>query len=183
MPAVRDSSGRFIKGSGGGGSGSGSVRIKDTDRGFEALKARLGKAAAARLSVGVHEAEGSESEDGETTVLDVAAINEFGGPDDNPPRRSFIADWADENADEHKELLRKSAAAVVKGTLPSNEVALERLGLRFVGDVQKRMIAGIAPENAASTIARKGSSTPLIDDGQVLSSITHQVTTGSKGSE
>ena len=77
------------------------VRFKDTDKGFEALKARIGKAAAARLSVGIHEAEGAQSEDGETTVLDVAVFNEFGGENDNPPRRSFIADWADENADEH----------------------------------------------------------------------------------
>ncbi|HYQ47159.1 MAG TPA: hypothetical protein VER11_34550 [Polyangiaceae bacterium] len=176
--AQRDSSGRFIKGSG----GKGGVRFKDTDRGFEALKARIGKAAAARLSVGVHEAEGAQSEDGETTVLDVAIFNEFGGENGNPPRRSFVADWADENADEHKELLRRSQKAVIKGTLPSTEVALERLGLRFVGDVQKRMIAGIEPENAESTIARKGSSTPLIDQGQLLSSITHQVTTGSSES-
>jgi len=158
------------------------VRFKDTDKGLEALKLRIGKAAAARLSVGVHEAEASQTEDGETTVLEVATINEFGGEDGNPPRRSFLADWADENSDEHKELLRRSAAAVVKGKIPSTEIAFERLGLRFVGDIQKRMIAGIEPENAASTIARKGSSTPLIDDGQLISSVTHQVSKGSSES-
>lgn len=155
------------------------VRITDTDHGFESLKARIGKAAAARLTVGIHEAEGAETEDGETTVLDVATYNEFGGPDNNPPRRSFIADWADENADEHKAMLRKSAQAVVKGTIPSTEIALERLGLRFVGDVQRRIKDGIDPENAPSTIARKGSSTPLIDQGQLWTSVTHQVTSGS----
>jgi hypothetical protein len=156
------------------------TKIRDTDRGFQALKARIGKAAAARLSVGIHEAEGSVSdESGEATVLDVAAFNEFGGPDENPPRRSFIADWADENSDEHKELLRRSQAAVIKGTLPSTTVALDRLGLRFVGDVQKRIISGIEPENAESTIAQKGSSTPLINHSQLLGSITHQVQEGS----
>lgn len=166
-------------------SGGGGVKFKDTDKGLEALKARIGKAAAARVSVGIHEAEGSlpDGDDGEATVLDVASFNEFGGPDNNPPRRSFIADWADENSDEHKELLRRSAAAVVKGTLPSMTVALERLGLRFVGDVQKRIIAGIEPENAESTIAQKGSSTPLVDGGQLLSSVTHQVTQGAEESE
>lgn len=159
----------------------GTVKFKDTDRGLEALKARIGKAAAARVSVGIHEAEGAEeTEDGEATVLDVAAFNEFGGENDNPPRRSFIADWADENSEEHKELLRRSAAAVVKGTLPSTTVALERLGLRFVGDVQKRIVAGIEPENAESTIAKKGSSTPLINHGQLLGSVTHQVTQGAE---
>jgi hypothetical protein len=156
------------------------VKIRDTDRGLEALKTRIGKAAAARLSVGIHEAEGSQpDESGEATVLDVAAFNEFGGPDENPPRRSFIADWADENADQNKELLRRSAQAVVKGQLPSMAVALERLGLRFVGDVQQRIRAGIEPENAESTIERKGSSTPLINQGTLWGSVTHQVQEGS----
>jgi len=168
----------------------GGVKFRDTDRGLEALKARIGKAAAARVSVGVHEAEGSqETEDGEATVIEVAAYNEFGGPateakpNGNPPRRSFIADWADENADEHKELQRRSAKAVVKGTIPSLAVAYERLGLRFVGDVQKRIIAGIEPENAQSTKDAKGSSTPLINHSQLLGSITHQVTEGAAGKE
>lgn len=160
------------------------VRFKDTDHGLEALKARIGKAAAARVSVGVHEAEGAEeTEDGEATVIEVATFNEFGGPSDNPPRRSFIADWADENADEHKELLRRSSRAVFNGTLPSNAVALERLGLRFVGDVQQRIRAGIAPENAESTIAKKGSSTPLIAKGQLWTAVTHQVSEGSDESK
>ena len=179
MPAVRDANGRFIKGSGGGSKGG--VKFKDTDRGFEALKARIGKAVAARVSVGIHEAEGSEeTEDGEASVIEVAAYNEFGGPENNPPRRSFIADWADENADEHKELLRRSAKAVVKGIIPSTAVGLERLGLRFVGDVQKQIVAGIEPENAESTIAKKGSSTPLINHSQLLGSVTHQVSQGAE---
>lgn len=168
--------------------GKGSVKVKDTDHGFKALAARLGKAANARLSVGIHEEEADEPAEGDdsgATLGEVAAYNEFGGPDENPPRRSFIADWADENADEHKEMLRRSAQAVVKGALPNMQIALERLGLRFVGDVQQRIRGGIAPDNEPSTIAKKGSSTPLINEGQLWGSISHKVEsgTGSEGSE
>jgi hypothetical protein len=176
--AIRDSNGRFIK-----GSGSGGTKFRDTDKGFDALKIRLTAAArGATLSVGIHEVEGSEQAEGsdDATLIEVAAYNEFGGPDNNPPQRSFIAAWADENTDAHRDMLRKSSAAVVKGKLPSLTVALERLGLRFVGDVQQRIRAGISPENAESTIARKGSSTPLIEGGQLWTSVTHQVEQGTK---
>lgn len=159
-----------------------SGKVTDTDNGYKALKARLLAAAkGARLTVGIHEEEGSEPAEGDdsgATLIEVAAYNEFGGPDENPPRRSFIADWADENAEEHKAMLRLSAQAVAKGQLPSLPVALERLGLRFVGDVQKRIKAGIEPENADSTKERKGSSTPLIASGQLWQSVSHKVEQG-----
>jgi hypothetical protein len=164
---TRDSHGRFIKA---------------TDKGLDALKARIAATAAGvRLTVGIHEAEGdqpAEGDDSDATLIEVAAYNEFGGPDDNPPRRSFIADWADENVDEHKELVRRSAQAVVQGKLPSMHVALDRLGLRFVGEIQMRIKGGISPENAASTIEQKGSSTPLIAGGQLWTAVTHQVESG-----
>jgi hypothetical protein len=167
----RDSHGRFIKA---------------TDKGIEALKARIAAATGGvRLTVGIHEADASapaEGEDSDVTLGDVAAFNEFGGPDDNPPRRSFLADWADENVDEHKELMRRSARAVIKGQVPSVRVAFERLGLRFVGEIQQRIKGGIEPENRPSTVERKGSSTPLIAGGQLWTHVTHQVESGTGGS-
>lgn len=167
--------------------------IRDTDKGYKALMARLAKAASgARVTVGIHEAEGSkpaEGDSGDATLIEVAAYNEFGGPatDEkplgNPPRRSFIADWEDESVDEHREQLRKIGQAIVKGTIPSVEVGLDRFGLHAVGEVQQRIKAGIEPENAESTIERKGSSTPLIASGQLWTSVTHHVESGSSSGE
>ena len=163
------------------------ARIKDTDHGFAALKMRMAKlAAGARLTVGIHEAEGdqpAEGDDSGATLGEVAAYNEFGGPNNNPPRRSFLADWADENQDQNQDLFRRSVKAVALGKLPSVDVALDRLGLRFVGDIQQRMAGGIAPENRPSTIARKGSSTPLIAGGQLRGALSYQVTNGTKGDQ
>lgn len=161
------------------------ARIKDTDHGFAALKIRMAKAAqGARLTVGIHEAEAelpAEGDDSGATLGDVAAFNEFGGADGNPPRRSFLADWADQNQDQNQELFRRSVAAVVKGKLPSVDIAMQRLGVRFVAEIQQRIRAGIEPANAESTVERKGSSTPLVDTGQLWSSITFQVGSGSTG--
>lgn len=156
-------------------------RIRDTDRGFNALKIRIASMAkGTKLTVGIHEAEGDQEAEGSDglSIAEVAAFNEFGGADGNPPRRSFIADWSDEHLDENRGLFKTSAAAVAAGKLPSMQVALQRLGFRFVSEIQQRIRAGIEPANAESTIARKGSSTPLIDSGQLWSSVTSQVTEG-----
>jgi hypothetical protein len=63
---------------------------------------------------------------------------------------------------------------VIEGKRTSDQV-LEILGQRAVGQIQERIASGIAPANAPSTVAKKGSSTPLIDTGVLRSSITYQV--------
>lgn len=148
--------------------------VRERDNGHRALLARL-EAPKGTVTVGIHEAEGGAAAEGggELTVLDVANLNEFGTT--RIPARSFIGAWFDETFDRNQEDVRKSSEAVIKGELPSMRVALERLGLKFVGDVQTRIKAGIDPPNAESTIAAKGSSTPLIDTGQLWTSIRHQV--------
>jgi hypothetical protein len=148
--------------------------VKERDNGYRALRKRL-EAAKGSVTVGIHEAEGSETAEGseELAVLDVAAFAEFGT--ENAPRRSFIADWADETEEANNEALRRGAQAVVNGTLPSMHNALDRVGQKFVGDVQARIKAGIEPPNAESTVEKKGSSTPLIDTGQLWTSVRHEV--------
>ena len=150
------------------------MSVKERDNGHRALRARLAQSKA-RVTVGIHEAEGSDAAEGseELTVLDVATFAEFGT--EKAPRRSMIVDWADENEEANKEALRRSAEAVVKGELPSVHNALDRVGQKFVGDVQARIRAGIDPPNADSTIEKKGSSTPLIDTGQLWTSVRHEV--------
>jgi hypothetical protein len=151
------------------------AKVQVKDRGLNALLKRLdphGKPAA-EVTVGIHETEGGDVEDSGATVLDVADWAEFGTV--SAPPRSFVRGWADEAEQANTDKMRKIAQAVVKGDLPSVEVGLDRFGNVAVGDVQKRMVGGIEPPNAPSTIARKGSSTPLIDSGLLKSSVTHQV--------
>jgi hypothetical protein len=147
--------------------------VKVRDKGYNALLKRLVKKKPTKVTVGIHEAEGSEAHgDGGASTAEVAEIHELGlGVD----QRSFIAGWVDENEGEIEGQLRQLGEAVIKGTIASPEQAMERFGLHAVGGMQKRMAAGIEPELADSTVAAKGSSTPLIDSGQMRSAITHKV--------
>lgn len=131
------------------------------------------------VSVGIHSKEGSltkkvrEEDKGAEplTVLDVAEWNEFGL---GVPERSFIRAWFDGAQAEGKIFIRKMLLQVVAGRF-TPEQAYELIGLRFVGQMQQRIADGIEPPNAASTIAKKGSSKPLIDTGQLRSSITYVI--------
>lgn len=150
-------------------------RVTDRDNGAKALMKRI--AQSGEITVGIHEAEGQAAKEGDDggdmQLIDVAIVHEFGSDDGRIPRRSFIRDWEDEKAEEHKGQLRQSGKAVIDGKLDA-ERALGRLGVLYQADIQKRIADGIEPENAPSTIARKGSSKPLIDTGQLRSSISHK---------
>lgn len=127
-----------------------------------------------RVTIGVHESEGSAAhgEDG-ATLIDIAGYHEFGTS--TIPARPFISGWADEKRADIEGDLHKMGVAIIRGKVPSVRIALERLGVKFVGDVQVRIKSNIAPPLAQSTIDAKGSSTPLIDTGQLWTSVTHKV--------
>ena len=150
------------------------VKVTDRDRGYAALMKRL-KAEKLSLTVGVHEAEGSEPHGDEMTVADLATIHEFGLG--HVPERSFLRAWADEQAEEIKKDLGGIGKAVAEGKLTA-EQGLERFGSLAVGQIQQRIVAGIDPPLAEETVKRKGSSTPLVDTGQLKSSITYVVKKG-----
>lgn len=105
-------------------------------------------------------------------VIDIAIWNEFGTW--NTPSRSFIRAWFDESVGQMRNVLMPQMRSVIKMEITS-EIALERVGLWAVGQIQKRIASGIDPENAQSTIDRKGSSKPLIDEGILRSSISYRV--------
>lgn len=155
-----------------------SRKVRDVDQGYQALVRRFyALEDTPVIDVGVLEAEGAKVHEGgpegdgtrPVTVLDVATWNEFGTG--QIPERSFIRAWFDENLPGARELVRRLLESVAAGKRDLATVP-EVLGTTFVAQIQKRMAAGIPPANAPETIARKGSSTPLIDTGQLRSSIT-----------
>lgn len=124
------------------------------------------------LTVGIHGAEGAAAH-GETkgeplTVAQVGAFHEFGTS--RVPQRSFVRGWFDESQAEIAELLRSQLALAAAGKL-TVEQALERVALKCEASMKKRIRNRIPPPLAPETIARKGSSVPLIDTGQLRNSI------------
>jgi hypothetical protein len=150
--------------------------IRERDNGAKKFLQQLRPA---RVRVGVMSDDGAKPKQGRSggvavdTVADVATMHEFGI---GVPRRSFIADWADEALSAAQGRLRKAAQRIAKGG--DEALELERFGLWAQGEIQKRMSKGIPPALSPVTIARKGADIPLIDTGQLRSSITYEVKRG-----
>jgi len=110
------------------------------------------------------------------SLLEVAIIHEFGaGP---VPARSFIRATTDERRAEILKLQVALAQQVLVGRL-TPEQALAQLGAKVVAMVQARIVAGIAPPLAESTLRRKkGKTTPLILTGQLKSGVTYAIEGG-----
>lgn len=80
-------------------------------------------------------------------------------------------------------VLKRLRARLAKGLLMEKltmDQALALLGEAAVGMVKQEIADGVPPPNAPSTIARKGSSKPLIDTGQLRNSITYAVRDSTK---
>ena len=151
------------------------MTIREKDHGSEELIRRMGQRALLKVGVMGSEAaakknvrlsDGSVVSTGET-VADIATYHELGL---GVPKRSFIADCVDEDEESIKNRLRESARKVLEGGSLKLEISL--LGAEIQGAIQERIANGIAPELADATIDRKGSSVPLVDTGQLKSSVT-----------
>jgi hypothetical protein len=156
-----------------------SATVKDRDNGYRDLMLRLQKASGgADVTVGIHEDVASQIHgEGPATIGEVATYNEFGTS--RSPRRSFVADWADENDGPHKDLFRKIAQSILgtgRRALGLDE-GMRLFGEKLKGSMVRRMGDGIPPPNAPSTIAQKGSSTPGVDTGELRQHVDFKVTT------
>lgn len=151
------------------------VVVRDVDKGAKALIRMLGKRGA-HVTVGIHADDGAKTEkDSSRTVLEVGTYNEFGTK--RIPERSFIRGWFDFYDGQNRVTLTRLMQGVVQQATKRVEKddlimrAMNKLGVLFVAQVQQRMAQGIPPPNAESTVRRKGSTTPLINFGQLRSSI------------
>jgi hypothetical protein len=163
-----------------------SKKVRDTDKGYKKRLRQIFNLKPTSLTVGIHAEEGAKTHEQREyderttiTVLDIGTIHEFGLG--NNPERSFIRGWADENKEKNQKTISKLMQSVVAGKR-TIEDATDIIGLRFVGDVQRRMrdSKSWAKELKKRTIDRKGSDVPLIDTGQLRSSIQYKVGYGRK---
>lgn len=147
------------------------MKITDTDPGFKRTIRALGRMGGVTLGVQGDEATASAPGAG-ITIGELAAIHELGL---GVPERSFLRSWLDENQDQMLADARAMMQRMVKGQV-TRERALELLGVRWQSAIQRRILqGGITPELSEQTKKRKGSSTPLLDTGQLVSAITYVV--------
>lgn len=122
--------------------------------------------------VGVPAGTGSY-EDGAPIAV-IAAVQEFGSADGVIPERSFLRVPLRQNVEDFRAVWRALIPKVVRGELTMHQV-MSQIGAKAAGVSQEAIESGIGPANAPSTVARKGSSKPLIDSGALRQSITYIV--------
>jgi hypothetical protein len=154
--------------------------IKDTDKGYQKLRREL-SIKGSKVEVGVFQQAGGATYGNQgVSVLDVAIWQEFGTIGANGwhiPPRPFIRTYFDGQQPRITGIVLSTMKGVVKGQYTKTQ-ALHRIGLKLSGEIQQGIKVGFFgayPENAQNTIDRKGSSTPLVDTGQLRSSISYKV--------
>lgn len=139
-----------------------------------AYAARMRELGKRKVAVGVMGAKASaEHANSEgATVAEVAAWNHYGTGQISS--RPFIALALEKQRAKLSTTLARVAKLVGEGKLDA-KTGLGLAGAQLVGEIQQTIADGVAPANADSTIERKGSSTPLIDTGQLRSAIAFEV--------
>jgi hypothetical protein len=105
----------------------------------------------------------------------LAVVHEYGLPHRGIPARPFLRGTFDTKKAAWDKLLERMAPLVLQQKL-TVEAALALLGERAAADVKAYVTHGsaLAP-NKPATIARKGSSRPLIDSAQLINSVSYRV--------
>ena len=98
-----------------------------------------------------------------------AIWNEFGT--ETIPERPFFRNAMADGRDGYRRLMKADAKKMLRGEMKPRQT-LDRLGLKAQGDIQRSIASSTPPPNAPVTIARKGSSTTLIDTGEMRQRVT-----------
>lgn len=145
---------------------------RSNPKAIEKIQKRIKKAKKATAArVGFPKAEPHAESEGET-IPEIAFKHEFG--EGRVPERSFMRTTLFENKAEITKMLSIEGKAVVNGQA-NIQTALGKVGLKTADLMKVTLIKLKDPPNSPYTIAKKGSSNPLIDTGQMVNSITWEV--------
>jgi phage gpG-like protein len=142
------------------------VKIKRSRR--REFKRNMERLDGASVKVGIQGAKAVERREGGITMAELGAVHEFGN--DRIPQRPFLRPIVNEK--KHAKAITKTYKKIKTLEGSTIDQALGAAGEKAVNIAQRRIAQGIDPANAPSTIARKGSSKPLIDTGRLRQSIT-----------
>ena len=151
-------------------------KVRDSDPGFKKFRKQLTGGPNA-VNVGIFGAEVINETDDEGNQIDlvgIASANEFGT--ERIPERSFLRSTIDEKKEDFRKFIGRNKAAMVINPIERKR-AFIKLGLFAEKEVVKKINKGPFVPNAPATIARKGSSKPLIDTGRMRQSVTSKVVT------
>lgn len=138
---------------------------------LEAMRNRVSNGSGSSVRIGIPD--NVKEPDGES-VAKIGIIHEFGAPARGIPPRPFLAPSIVNAKAEISKLTQDNLKGVATGK-KTVTVALGVLGSFAAGKVQQHIRNGNFSALNPATIKRKGSSKPLIDTGNMIQSITHEV--------
>ncbi len=157
------------------------VKVRDRDRGLKKLKRNLKNTGKNFVTVGIFGERADAAHAGtEKSNVEIAGFHEFGTPTIKP--RSYIRATVDAEKGRIRQLQKRLAEQIIKRRTTEAQ-GLNLIGVFLQGKMQTRIQAGIAPPLEDATIKRKTvqgkkGTTPLIDTGQLIQSITFAVMRG-----
>ncbi len=146
-----------------------SVKVKDKDRGYRKLMHEL---AGGEITLGIIDKAELPHPSSDLTIGELAAIHELGI---GVPERSWLRSWIDGNRAYIESSSAQAWQQIATGKL-SRKDALDRLGRDWANQIQENILQGnIIPPLAASTVASKGHSVPLIDTMTLIEAIDYEL--------
>ncbi|MGF6878362.1 hypothetical protein [Paraburkholderia sp. MM5477-R1] len=136
---------------------------------------RLGEAAKREVVVGFPVTTGAQMhEDSAITNAQLAARLSFGDPEKGLEARPFLDQGIRSGKKRIVAVLAHGLRRSLRGEMPV-DAAYEAAGVAAVGAVQSEVRTGQFAANKPATIERKGSDRPLIDEGNLIQSMTSEV--------
>ena len=111
------------------------------------------------------ETTGGQKYENGATLASVAAFNEY-GHGETPPR-PFMKNAADDFESEPN-VIRD---AIERGVVRDGDRAAGLLAVQLTNKIKEQISRGSFDANAQSTVAKKGSSRPLVDTGKMLGGV------------
>lgn len=148
------------------------IRVFLDDRKLRKLEKKLSRLTAKKVKVGIVE---DSTHSSGISMAELAAIHQFGAPGAGIPARDFLRAPIQDRKAEQIRVTAAVAKAIVAGAM-SIDRGLDIIGIWGEATVKAAIRDGISPANRPATIAAKGSSTPLIDTGELHDAISHKVT-------
>jgi hypothetical protein len=148
--------------------------IKDTI--WRKIRAQVSALGRTHVRIGVLGSKGGNASHDGITMVELAAIHEFGSPAAHIPERSFIRRTFDVERVAVSAMSAKLAKAVVARRMDHTR-ALGLLGAWGASAVKNIISKGqhIPPPLKPATVARKGSDRPLVDTGRLVGAIQFEV--------
>lgn len=141
--------------------------VKDLKR----IRRELIKAASQVAQVGFFDGDPHPNSP-ERSVAQIAAIQEFGLPEENIPERPFMAATA--SGTKVGRPIAQALKALLRGTADASNLWFAA-GLFYAREMSKTISDFSVPANAPFTIAKKGFDNPLVETGHMRDSVKNRV--------